>query len=169
MTPLQNLFAIVFGIYFASSISSAGRYHPFDSSAALAGDTRARWRLLISLLLLDLLPFGYFMGILNLLKDIQLQIHESWRHSLGVLFAGIGVFGLHRLFVATMLIRRDSDSTKFAFYSHQGELSNSMASAAASDRQPPQPTSISAPYVAIGGIAWLAICSAIFLALVLPW
>lgn len=161
MNDLQALFTIVFGIYFATSVSASGKFYPFDSSAIVTGDRRAALRLLLSFVLLD--PFVYFMVVLRSLSSFSsIKVADAWLPTLGVLFAALGGFAFYRFFVAAMTLRRMGAQARFIFYSHPDELRGS-ANKYASHREPPPDTIYVPPgHVFVGGLMWLVICISTF-------
>jgi len=158
MNDVQALFGILFAVYFTVLISTAGRYHPFDTSAVFAGDRRALWRLGVAFLFLNLLPFMYFSVVLDLLERFSFEDSRSWAIVLGLLFATLADFASYRFFVSIVLLRRKNQADHFVFYSTRDDLRNQFAANAAEHRQPPQPTSIPSRFVAYGGLAWFAGC-----------
>lgn len=163
MNDLQTLFTIVFGIYFATTVSTSGRFFPFDTTAAISGDLRAFLRLLLAFFMLNIVPFIYFMWILALLSTLSTSLVQNGTASFGVLLAGLGGFGIYRVFVSIALMRRRGAADQFVFYSSPAELGQSRASAGARYKQPPED---SVPYsplaVGIGGAGWLGICLGAF-------
>lgn len=60
-------FTVIFAMYFGANISSAREYSMFDTAAIFAGDTKALCRLFIGFAFLNLLPFFYYVWILEVI------------------------------------------------------------------------------------------------------
>ena len=165
MNDLQTLFTIVFGVYFATTVATASRFSPFDTTACFLGDKRALRRLLVSFALLDFLPFLYFLLILWILRHHDARRQDDWGAAVGVLFAGLGGFGIYRLFVAAVSMRRSGTSV-LEFYSTEQELANEAAKRYAQQRLSPDDAVAPPSAVLAGGVAWLLVCMALFLILV---
>jgi hypothetical protein len=163
MNDLQTLFSIIFGIYFAATVSAVGRFHPFDTSAIVAGDRRALLRLLLSLVALDVVPFAYFLAVLGVLDSHPHKLTENWSDALAVLFAGLAGFGFYRLFVAAVTTRRGADSGKWWFYTDVNDQIGDDLRRHLSRRKPPEDAlELPTRTVALGGAAWLALCFGMF-------
>jgi hypothetical protein len=122
VNDLQTLFTIIFGIYFATTVGTSGRFWFFDSTAAMGGDWRAVARLVLGFIGLNLLPFAYFMGVLWWLEPRCIGLLDAPLASLGVLFAGLGGFGIYRIFLGLVLMRRRGSRRELLFYSAPADL-----------------------------------------------
>ena len=162
MNDLQTLFSVVFGIYFAATVGAVGRFQAFDTTAAAAGDWRALLRCGIAIVFLDVIPFFYFLGVLSLLGNETVPIRDAWVPGIGVLFAGLGGFGIYRVFIAVLLLKRPGASDRFVFYSEPEEMRREPAIGHAQRHKPQNSTPGESRYVLTGGVVWLAICLALF-------
>ena len=162
VNELQTLFSIVYGIYFATTVSTSGRFHPFDTTAAIAGDRRAWARMGVALLFLDIVPFIYFLAVLDALASHSQAISQDWSDAFAVLFAGLGSFGLYRVFLAVVLIRRPKSSSKFLFYTAPPEVRDENLKKHLEAKELPSDTTLPASKVFWGGILWLGLCIAAF-------
>ena len=160
---LQTLFGIIYGIYFATTVATVGRFFPFDTSAAAAGDGRALARLVVSFILLNLLPFGYFILVLSLLQGRTETVASDFRSALGVFLASLAGFAIYRFYVAIITWRR-RDGTKCVFYSTPDDHpNNERLRDHAKERKPPADATILPRWaVAVGGIAWFLISFGLF-------
>jgi hypothetical protein len=159
VNDLQTLFTVIFGIYFATTVATTGKFHPFDTTAIIAGDKRAFSRLVISFVTLNLLPFFYFVLLLRELRGRPAKLETAWMQALGVFFAALAVFGFYRLFIASMLMRRKSDKHSFVFYSNPEDLSKDFAKVYAEHRQlPPEDRQMPAYPVLWSCVLWLDGC-----------
>ena len=166
MNDLQTLFTAIFGIYFATTVATSGRFHPFDSTAVVTRDWRAFVRLLLAFAFLNGLPLIYFIWVLRSLATQCDPITASISQAFGILFAGLGGFGFYRLFCALVMIRRPRSQDHFCFYAHPDDFASHEKQAIAEFRQPP-PDAASQPAwaIATGGVVWLAVCIMLFRAL----
>lgn len=159
MNDLQTLFTVIFGIYFATTVAATGKFYPFDTTAVISGDKRAFSQLVVSFVMLNLLPFFYFVLLLRALRCMPAKLETAWMQALGVFFAALAVFGFYRLFIAAMLMRRKSDKNSFVFYSNPEDLSKDFAKVYAKHRQlPPEDRQMPACLVLWGGVLWLGGC-----------
>jgi hypothetical protein len=166
MNDFQTLFSIIFGIYFATTVATAARFAPFDSTAAVAGDRRAIARLALAFLFLNVLPFVYFLGVLRLLEDHCGPVASKPATAAAVLLAALGGFGIYRVFIAFLMIRRGKMKDRFLFYSAPDDLPEGALREGAAYKQPPEDAiRYGVPPIAIGGLLWLALCIGGFLAL----
>lgn len=165
MGNLQVLFIVLFGIYFATSVSTVGKFHPFDTTASAMRDWRALLRCVLALVLLDLLPFAYFIWVLTVIPADSADFVTDWRSALAVLFASLGVFGIYRLFVSVMMIRRRASDALF-FYSLEDDWPrDSMRAEMAAVRIPDSPHPRPGP-VLLGAAIWLGLSVVLFLLLI---
>ena len=159
MNDYQTLFSIIFGIYFATSVATSGRFAPFDTSAALAGDWRALLRLLLALLLLNILPFSYFLWVLGCLDTESGSITSDLRHSFAILLASLGGFGFYRLFIGAVMLRRCKQRKLYFFYTDPADRISERLKRAAECRRPPEDAVVYGPWLnGMGGVLWLSIC-----------
>ena len=153
MNDQQTLFLILYGIYFATIVSTSGKYHTFDSSAVIAGDKRAALRFAISFLFLNAFPLLYLIFSLKVLRSSTVGLIDSWDIPLLVMIASLGGFALYRFFVGLMCIRRNQN--RFFFYSHLDEVPAKISQYAESRQPPDDAKNMSAKYVFIGASLWL--------------
>lgn len=160
---LDTLFAAIFGIYFATTVATSSKFHPFDSTAAVACDRRALARLCVSFLFLNAFPFAYFLWVLALLGRSPRAVADDWYGAFGVLFASLAGFGFYRLFGAVMTIKRCGDKTKFCFYSDGGDHLSHRLKQHVQHREPPlDATSLGFLPGVAGAILWLVVCFGAF-------
>jgi len=160
---LQTLFAIIYGIYFATTVATVGKFYPFDTTAAAAGDGRALARLLVSFLFLNLHPFGYFMLVLSLIEGRTEPITGNLWSALGVFLASLGGFAIYRFYIAIITWHR-SDRAKYVFYSDPGDFpANQRLRDHAKERQlPAEATILPGWAIAAGGVAWFLLSFGLF-------
>jgi hypothetical protein len=163
MNDLQGLFSVVFGIYFAATVSAVARFQVFDTTAALAGDARASVRTLLGILFLDIVPFLYYVVILASLAGSQSRLLNAWVPGFGVLFAGLGGFGIYRIFVAVLVLRRGRTDDKLLLYSDPVELKSEIAKSHAARHRPEHALPGESLPTFLGGIIWIGMCLSIFL------
>lgn len=162
MGNLQVLFIILFGIYFATTVSTTGKLYPFDTTAIAARDWFALMRCAVALLVLDIAPFAYFIWALRHIPNRTSDFVTDWRAGLGVLFASLATFGIYRLFLALMMIRR-SGGKKFFFYSEPDDWKDSeLRFRLADGRFPDKATAPPFLTVLLGGAVWSIFCLAVF-------
>jgi hypothetical protein len=155
---LQTLFGALFAIFFATTVSASGTFSPFDSSAVMAGDRRALKRFVIALLVLDVVPFFYFLAIWGCLsRALNRPLGDATLQAFGVLFAALAYFGFYRVFGALAYIRRNGPSSPYYFYSDESEIERFNYSPAA---EPPGKRRAS--HVLFGSVIWLALCLVLF-------
>jgi len=128
----------------------------------MAGDLRAALRTLAGILFLDVLPFLYYLGVLSLLRDNPTRLAEAWTSGFGVLFAGLGGFGIYRVFAALLMVRRPSKPDRFLLYSHPDELRTKVSKEHASPYGPDKVLPWESLPAFLGGVVWLGMCLAIF-------
>jgi len=162
MNDIQQLFAILFGIYFATTVGTSAKFYGFDSSAVSLGDFRALARLSATFVFLNFLPLVYFLLILHWLQSSTAK-PVQFVPALGVLFASLGGFALYRFFVAVMALRYKNKDGKerHVFYSHPDDRTG-VLKAYLTCRQPPEEGVVPASGVFLGGLIWLVVCLVTF-------
>jgi len=112
MTNAQTVFTILYGLYFAAIVTLTGRLQPFDTPSIYKGNVRALFRLVISLILLDFIPVGYFVFVLNLLSKVANFRFNYWS-VLALLMFSVTGFGFYRIYFGVMLLKYNE---RFIFY-----------------------------------------------------
>jgi hypothetical protein len=111
----QTMFTFLFGIYFATSITLAGKFQPFDTPSILLNprkNWRAAVRLLFSFVWLNMLPVLYYIVILNCLSRVIGSPFE-FCSVLALLMFSLAGFGFYRMYFGFMLCKHGKN---FFFY-----------------------------------------------------
>jgi len=163
MNELQTFFSIVFGIYFAATVSASGRFWLFDTTAVVGRDSRAMLRLLVGFVGLNIAPFLYFMFVLEVLSSSSKKLLDSPRQDFGVFLAGLAGAGIYRMVASLMAWRRKGTQGGYVFYSAPADLKVEWLEKRAELRQPPDDSQFSRwGYEFTGGLIWFAACAGIF-------
>jgi hypothetical protein len=109
MTDAQTVFTILYGLYFAAIVTLTGRFQPFDTPSMYKLKGRAWFRMFISLFLLDFLPLGYFVLVLNWLSKVKNFPINFWS-MLALLMLSLTGFGFYRIYFGVMLIKYNKKS-----------------------------------------------------------
>jgi hypothetical protein len=103
----RQALVLFYAFFWAAALSVTGRYQPFDTPSAWSRDSRARKRLFVSLLILNVLPILWF-----LLLYIIIPNDDRLTSIIAAAVASLSVFAFHRIlhaFIAT-------DKTYHRFY-----------------------------------------------------
>lgn len=114
------LFSAVFALYFGANIASSRSFHAFDTAAVAACDLHALCRLVLGVLLLNIIPFGYYLWVGDLLakRPSMWPIDITVTHVLDcvlILMLGTVGAGFYRIFAAIMMCQ-GRDGVRFRFY-----------------------------------------------------
>jgi len=112
MTDAQTIFTILYGLYFAVTVTLTGKFQPFDTPSIYKGRWRAGLRLIASFLLLNILPLGYLVLVLDWLSQVTRFPFDFWS-MLALLMLSLTGFGFYRIYVGVMLLKRNQG---FIFY-----------------------------------------------------
>lgn len=119
MTDAQTIFTILYGLYFAVTVTLTGKFQPFDTPSVWVYGLkrRALMRLIVSFVLLNILPLAYFVCVLNWLSRVtNFPFSNFWSmfgSVLGLLMFSLAGFGFYRIYFGIMLINRKNN---FIFY-----------------------------------------------------
>lgn len=99
-TELQEIFTIAFSVFFGLMLSFAGGIRAFDTTPVYKGNIRPIARFTISVLILNLAPFGYFALIL--VYGLPVLGNFDFPKVIVTLALAIGVFGFSRIYYAVV-------------------------------------------------------------------
>jgi hypothetical protein len=163
MNELQPFFTVVFGIYFAANVAAVGRFALFDTTATVAGDLRAFYRLLIGIFGFNLLQFLYFLFVLVHLGHDPRKVLEAPKALLGVFFAGIAGAGIYRMVVSLMSLHRPGSDDKYIFYSDAHDLTRDWLKLRSKTRSlPDDAKGVPWGFTFLGGILWFGVCTVLY-------
>jgi hypothetical protein len=115
LTDAQTIFTILYGIYFAVTVTLTGKLQPFDTPSIYKGNRRALFRLVCSFLLLDVLPLGYLVLVLNGLSKVT-RFPFDFCSMLALLMFSLTGFGFYRIYFGLMLLKHNNN---YLFYGSQ--------------------------------------------------
>jgi len=115
MNEFQTIFTFFFALYFAVSIQITGKMHPFDTASIFAKKPRALFRTIVSILILDIIPLGYFIFIFNRLRGFECNKIDLLS-LLFLFFLSLTGFGIYRLHYGMMLLQMKG---KYIFYDEE--------------------------------------------------
>jgi len=104
MNQAQTIFALFFGLYFATVVGLAGRLEAFDTASMFMGRWRAWLRFSVSVVLLIVLPVLYFVWVYRWL-EIPPCIPVTFWNMLALLALSLCVFGFYRFSWGFLLLK----------------------------------------------------------------
>ncbi len=104
MTDAQTIFTILYGLYFAITVTLTGKFQPFDTPSMYKCNARAWFRFVISFFLLNILPLLYLVLVLNWLTKVSKLQFDFWS-MLALLMLSLTGFGFYRIFFGVMLLK----------------------------------------------------------------
>jgi len=104
MNQAQTIFALFFGLYFATVLGLTGRLEAFDTASMFMGRGRAWLRFLVSVVLLIVLPVLYFVCVYHWLETRSCIPITFW-NVLALLALSLCIFGFYRFFWGFLLLK----------------------------------------------------------------
>lgn len=105
MNEAQTIFTLFYALYFAVTTTLTGKFQPFDTPSWYKCKNKAGWRFLVSFVLLNIVPLGYFVLIFNWLHNIKVFM-INFGSMLVLLILSIAGFGFYRIYFGVMLYKR---------------------------------------------------------------
>lgn len=101
---LRHLYLILFSVFYGVMLTLCRGLHAFDTSAAFAGDRRALARVLLSISLLNAVPFFYFaLTFINLIIPLSVEIFSIFV----VLALSLSVFGFYKILYSVLVAMKE--------------------------------------------------------------
>ncbi len=113
MNPQQTIFAFLFALYFPTIVSITAKFQPFDTPSMFKGKGRAWLRFVVSMLMINIVPGGYFVLIYNWLGALKVASINFWSMTILILLSIAG-FGLYRIYFGMMVWR--VNGVTYVFY-----------------------------------------------------
>ncbi len=108
----QTIFTFFYAIYFATTTTLTGKFHPFDTPMMYKRKPKAFLRFITSFTLLNVAPLGYFVVTLKWLGNKALLLSDFWQMLLLLVLSLVG-FGFYRIYYGVMIMKIHN---KYVFY-----------------------------------------------------
>ena len=112
MNNAQTIFTLFYAIYFAVTTTLTGKFQPFDTPSIYKLRVIALLRFVVSFIVLNIAPLGYFVIIFKWLGNTKNFVMGFWQ-MLVLLILSLAGFGFYRIFYGIMIIKIHN---KYIFY-----------------------------------------------------
>lgn len=96
----QEVFMVFYAILYGTTLGNLNNYISFPWGNINEKSRRSFWRVILSILVLNVLPFFYFLGMMFVLKSQRLYLSNlcDFIFALLVLLSALGVFAFYRIY-----------------------------------------------------------------------